>query len=123
MALALWSVYNTTSFDEAVTRSVNLLGDADSHGSICGQIAGAFYGYRSINPQFIRWLSQWDEHEFAARAVLLHGLGLHGPLALAARAEEGREERGRGGGGPEAAGRAHRAGGDPRQEEAEGAQA
>ncbi|CAK0813327.1 unnamed protein product, partial [Prorocentrum cordatum] len=48
MALALWSVYNTTSFDEAVTRSVNLLGDADSHGSITGQIAGAFYGYRSI---------------------------------------------------------------------------
>jgi len=75
MALALWSVYNTTSFDEAVTRSVNLLGDADSHGSITGQIAGAFYGYRSIHPQFIRWLSQWDDHEFAARAVLLHRLG------------------------------------------------
>jgi ADP-ribosylglycohydrolase len=76
MALALWSVYHTTSFDEAVTRSVNFLGDADSHGSITGQIAGAFYGCKSINPQFISWLSEWDEHEFAARAVLLHRLGL-----------------------------------------------
>merc|ERR1719218_119387 len=49
LALALWSVYHTTSFDEAVTRSVNLLGDSDSHGSITGQLAGAIYGYNAIN--------------------------------------------------------------------------
>lgn len=75
LALALWSVYNTTSFDEAVTRSVNLLGDADSHGSITGQLAGAMYGYRAINPQFIRWMNTWDDNEFAIRGILLHHLG------------------------------------------------
>jgi ADP-ribosyl-[dinitrogen reductase] hydrolase len=75
LAMALWCIYHTTSFDEAVVRSVNLLGDADSHGSICAQLAGALYGYKAINRQFIDWLTQWDDHEFAVRAVLLHHLG------------------------------------------------
>lgn len=75
LAMALWAVYHTTSFDEAVTRSVNLLGDADSHGSICGQLAGALYGYSSINRTFLKWLNQWDDHEIAVRALLLHHLG------------------------------------------------
>merc|ERR1719330_1358231 len=57
LALALWAVYNTRSFDEAVARCVNLLGDADSHGSIAGQLAGAIYGYRTIHPVFIQCLN------------------------------------------------------------------
>eukprot|EP00928_Gymnodinium_smaydae_P100332 TRINITY_DN9820_c0_g2_i1.p1 TRINITY_DN9820_c0_g2~~TRINITY_DN9820_c0_g2_i1.p1 ORF type:complete len:503 (-),score=91.94 TRINITY_DN9820_c0_g2_i1:4-1512(-) len=75
IALALWAVYHTTSFDEAVARSVNLFGDADSHGSITGQLAGALYGYSSIHPQFKAWLNAWDDHEFAVRALLLQRLG------------------------------------------------
>lgn len=75
LALALWSVYHTNDFNEAVTRSVNLLGDADSHGSITGQLAGALYGYRTIHPQFLKWLNKWDDHEFALRGFLLHQLG------------------------------------------------
>lgn len=75
LAMALWSVYHSKSFDEAVVKSVNLCGDADSHGSITGQLAGALYGYSSINTQFLEWLHQWDVHEFATRAVLLHKLG------------------------------------------------
>merc|ERR550525_1610765 len=75
LAMALWCIYHTSSFDEAVTRSVNLLGDADSHGSITGQLAGALYGYRSIHPRFLKWLNTWDDHEFAVRALLLHHLG------------------------------------------------
>merc|ERR1712050_644312 len=71
MALALWSVYHTTNFDEAIQKSINLLGDSDSHGSITGQIAGALYGYRTIKPQFLQWLNRWDEHEFAVRGLLL----------------------------------------------------
>merc|ERR1712070_828164 len=50
-------------------------GDADSHGSITGQLAGALYGYSSVNGQFIDWLTQWDDNDFAVRAVLLHHLG------------------------------------------------
>jgi len=75
LAMAMWSVYHTTSFDEAVVRSVNLLGDADSHGSITGQLAGALYGYSSINRQFVEWLTQWDDYEFAVRGILLAYLG------------------------------------------------
>merc|ERR1719503_260932 len=75
LAMALWSVYHTKSFDEAVVKSVNLLGDADSHGSITGQIAGALYGWKSINPQFREWVARWDQHEFAARALLLQHFG------------------------------------------------
>jgi len=76
LAMALWSVYHTTSFDEAVVRSVNLLGDADSHGSITGQLAGALYGYATINSKFVDWLTEWDDHEFAVRGLLLHQLGM-----------------------------------------------
>jgi len=76
LAMALWSLYHTTSFDEAVTRSVNLLGDADSHGSITGQLAGALYGYGKINTKFVDWLTRWDDYEFAVRGLLLHNLGL-----------------------------------------------
>eukprot|EP00928_Gymnodinium_smaydae_P065524 TRINITY_DN48645_c0_g1_i1.p1 TRINITY_DN48645_c0_g1~~TRINITY_DN48645_c0_g1_i1.p1 ORF type:complete len:517 (-),score=55.22 TRINITY_DN48645_c0_g1_i1:146-1555(-) len=75
LALALWAVYNSSSFDEAVTKSVNLLGDADSHGSIAGQLAGAIYGYSSIHPKFLEWLVAWDDYEFAVRGALLHFLG------------------------------------------------
>lgn len=75
LAVALWCVYHTSSFDEAVCRSVNFLGDADSHAAMTGQLAGALYGYSSINKQFIEWQSRWDDHELAVRALLLHHLG------------------------------------------------
>merc|ERR1719265_1455220 len=75
LALALWAVYNTKSFDEAVTKCVNLLGDADSHASIAGQLAGALYGYSSVNEQFRVWLHEWDEYDFPVRALLLNSIG------------------------------------------------
>jgi ADP-ribosyl-[dinitrogen reductase] hydrolase len=81
LAMALWAVYHTKTFDEAIAKSINLLGDADSHGSIAGQLAGALYGYSSIHPQFIKWQSRWDEHEFAIRGILLYELGSQWALA------------------------------------------
>lgn len=75
LAGALWAVYHTRSFDEAVTRAVNLNGDADSFGSITGQIAGAFYGFSAINPQFRDWLCRWDDYDTAVRALMLYQLG------------------------------------------------
>ncbi|CAE7948876.1 tri1 [Symbiodinium sp. KB8] len=75
LAAALWAVYHTRSFDEAVTRAVNLNGDADSFGSITGQIAGAFYGFSAINPQFLDWLCRWDDYDTAVRALMLYQLG------------------------------------------------
>lgn len=72
LAVALWAVRNTRSFDACIERVINFLGDADSHGSIAGQIAGAFYGYRSLNPRFKKHLNRWDDHEVALRGVLLY---------------------------------------------------
>mmetsp|Transcript_36626 Transcript_36626/g.67133 ORF Transcript_36626/g.67133 Transcript_36626/m.67133 type:complete len:522 (+) Transcript_36626:67-1632(+) len=76
LGMALWAVYHSTSFDETIEKSVNLLGDSDSHGSVAGQIAGALYGYKSIDKRFLDYLNQWDDHECAVRAILLYELGL-----------------------------------------------
>lgn len=81
LALALHCFYHTDSFMGAVVKCVNYLGDADSIGSICGQIAGAFYGYSKIDPRFIKELEQWDAKEVALRGALL--------CALAPPKEEG----------------------------------
>lgn len=51
---ALWAFQTTDSFEKALIEAVNLGGDADSIGAVCGQIAGAYYGYSAI-PE--RWLS------------------------------------------------------------------
>ena len=72
LAIALWSVYHTNSFDEAIERCVNVLGDADSTGSIAGQIAGAFYGYSTISPQFCKNLEKWDDGDAVVRGALLY---------------------------------------------------
>lgn len=97
LAMALWAVYNTKSFDEAITKSVNLLGDADSHGSIAGQLAGALYGYNGINPQFRTWLHKWDQYEFPVRAVLLHSLGKDAPSVPGGAMPSSSPKRGGGG--------------------------
>eukprot|EP00667_Euglena_gracilis_P006083 EG_transcript_6131 len=48
LAMALWGLYHSASFEEAVIKVVNLLGDADSTGAVAGQLAGAVYGYSGI---------------------------------------------------------------------------
>ena len=72
LAVALHSVYHTNSFAEAVEKCVNHLGDADSNASIAGQIAGAYYGFSSIDARLLEQLQQWDGHgEVALRGALL----------------------------------------------------
>lgn len=45
---ALWAFYKGSSFEEAVLLAVNLGDDADSTGAVCGQLAGAYWGYDAI---------------------------------------------------------------------------
>lgn len=71
-ALALCSVYHSTSFEDAITRAVNLLGDADTIGAIAGQIAGAIYGFSGIDQRYIEKLRDWDDDEIACRASILY---------------------------------------------------
>eukprot|EP00930_Biecheleria_cincta_P026147 TRINITY_DN18482_c0_g1_i1.p1 TRINITY_DN18482_c0_g1~~TRINITY_DN18482_c0_g1_i1.p1 ORF type:complete len:580 (+),score=108.68 TRINITY_DN18482_c0_g1_i1:127-1866(+) len=87
LAVALFSVYHTRSFGEAISRCVNFLGDADSTGAICGQIAGAFYGVDAIDARLVQRLRPWDTGEVALRGALLYGLAAQLSLeALSSRA-------------------------------------
>lgn len=70
LAAALFAVASTSSFNTAIERAVNILGDADSIGAIAGQIAGAFYGYSDIDERYVSALRKWDRGETACRALL-----------------------------------------------------
>ena len=48
------------SFEEAVIRAVNLGGDADTMGAMCGAISGALLGESAIPS---RWLSVLEDRE------------------------------------------------------------
>ena len=71
MALALHVVYNTSSFEEAIVRIVNMCGDSDDVASVVGQIAGAWYGIESIPDKWTRVLAEWDHGEIALRGYML----------------------------------------------------
>lgn len=72
LAIALNSVYTTNSFTEAIEKCISYLGDADSTGSITGQIAGAFYGYNTIDHIFINSLYKWDGGDNLLRGYYLN---------------------------------------------------
>lgn len=50
---ALWCLYYSSNFEEALILAVNLCGDADTIGAVCGQLAGAYYGYDQIPNHWI----------------------------------------------------------------------
>ncbi len=57
---ALWALNATSTFEDALVAAVNLGGDADSIGAVCGQFAGAKYGFSAI-PE--RWLAAIKDRE------------------------------------------------------------
>lgn len=67
---SLWCFFKTDNFQDAVLRAANLGDDADTTAAITGQIAGAYYGAKSIRPDWIEKLSMRDEIE--AMAVSLY---------------------------------------------------
>jgi ADP-ribosyl-[dinitrogen reductase] hydrolase len=66
---AIWSVANTTSFDDAVLLAANLGDDADTTAAIAGQLAGAIYGASSIRQTWLDKLAWRDEIEALARRL------------------------------------------------------
>ena len=58
---ALWCFTSTDSFEQALLKSVNLGGDADTVGAICGQIAGAFSGVPGLPTAWLEGLYLRDE--------------------------------------------------------------
>lgn len=57
---ALWAFYNSNSFAEGALMAVNLGDDADSTGSVFGQLAGAYYGLKSIPSHWFNYLWNSD---------------------------------------------------------------
>lgn len=55
---ALWCFWKTDNFEEAVLNAVNLGGDADTVGAVCGQLAGAFYGCQAIPAAWVEDLTK-----------------------------------------------------------------
>lgn len=57
MRIAVGTLANTESFEQAVIEAVNLGGDADTNGAITGGLAGAWYGYDAIPAEWISALA------------------------------------------------------------------
>jgi len=74
---ALWCFLNTSSFEDALVEAVNLGGDTDTVGAVCGAIAGARYGIEAI-PQKWEGLLQGRE-EILELAERIHTLAVSQP--------------------------------------------
>jgi ADP-ribosyl-[dinitrogen reductase] hydrolase len=61
---ALWAFWSDdNSFEKGVLAAINLGDDADTTAAIYGQLAGAYYGYKSLPPK-------WVEHVYAKPFIL-----------------------------------------------------
>ncbi|GGB80618.1 ADP-ribosylglycohydrolase [Marinobacterium zhoushanense] len=68
---AMWAFGKSDTFSEGALLAVNLGEDSDTTGAIYGQIAGTFYGYHAIPPQ---WRATLYQHE-AIVALADHLMG------------------------------------------------
>ena len=66
---ALWSVWQTDSFREAVLTAANLGDDADSVAAVAGQLAGALYGASAIPGEWLAKLAWRDKIEKLANSL------------------------------------------------------
>ncbi len=66
---ALWCVYTTHTFRDALITAINLTGDSDTIASITGQIAGAIYGLDSIPGNWIKGLKHLEKIKMRAEAL------------------------------------------------------
>ena len=57
---ALWAFWKGQTFEEAVLLAVNLGQDSDTTGAVCGQFAGALWGYDGIPQSLIDGLARKD---------------------------------------------------------------
>ncbi len=60
LQVAVWCFFKTFSFEDALVTAVNLGGDTDTQGAVCGAMAGAYYGIDAI-PE--RWLNSLKDRE------------------------------------------------------------
>ena len=58
---ALWAFNTTESFEDALVAAVNLGGDSDTIGAVCGQVAGAYYGFAAIPDRWVKAVKTWQK--------------------------------------------------------------
>jgi ADP-ribosyl-[dinitrogen reductase] hydrolase len=74
LATAIWAFSSTTNFRDAVLRAVNVGGNSDVVASVCGQLAGAHYGFSAIPQAWRNGLMHKDLIEAYADRLLAHAL-------------------------------------------------
>ena len=57
---SIWSLINSTSYEESVIKAINLGQDTDTIGAITGALAGIIYGYENIP---IKWINSHKNKE------------------------------------------------------------
>lgn len=78
---ALWCFAKADSFRDAVLRAVNLGGDTDTAGAICGQLAGAFWGSRAIPTEWLEKLAWRERIQAIADELYRRASALDSPTA------------------------------------------
>lgn len=73
LAMALHTVYFSSSFAEVVIKNADMGGDCDTVGSIAGQIAGAMYG---IDAGMLKLYSEMEDYTEGRFEVFLKGYKL-----------------------------------------------
>lgn len=69
---ALWSVWQTDNFKDAVLTAANLGDDADSVAAVAGQLAGALYGASAIPAEWLAKLAWREKIEQLAGQLFEH---------------------------------------------------
>jgi ADP-ribosylglycohydrolase len=68
---SLWCLLNSSSYPETVLAAVNLGGDTDTTGAITGGLAGIYYGFDHIPPDWIQQIARkQDVIDLATRLSL-----------------------------------------------------
>lgn len=71
LGAALWCFWTTDDFETAILKAVNLGDDADTTAVICGQLAGAYYGFEAIPAHWRSRLVMSQEIEAVADQLYL----------------------------------------------------
>ena len=71
---ALWAFETTDSFEQAVLAAANLGDDSDTTAAVCGQIAGAYYGYSAIPDDWLQALLEHERLLQTANALIKQGM-------------------------------------------------
>jgi len=58
---AIWCLFNSSSYSEAVLKAVNLGDDTDTVGAVTGALAAIHYGYGSIPEKWVAALARRDD--------------------------------------------------------------